>query len=148
MTKIIHREGDIWTSEAHALSHSCNTHGVMGSGIAVQFRQKYPSMYQEYRKQCLDFKFSPGDVFLWQEGGKLIFNLFGQNRPGKDARLEWIRQSVDTALRTCDVLNIPVLAMPRIGSGVGGLDQDSVEKVLTEVASKHKCDIELWTWKA
>lgn len=147
MTKLIHKEGDIFTSTAHAIGHSCNVFGVMGHGIAVDFRKRWPAMYQEYRKQALAFKFTPGDVFLWQEGGKLIFNLMGQNRPGKDARLEWIRHSVNTALTTCDTLNIPALALPRIGSGIGGLDQDDVEKLLTELAESHTADIELWTWK-
>lgn len=148
MTKLIHKEGDIWTSSAHAIGHGVNVFGVMGHGIAVQFRTRFPEMYQKYREQCLNFKLSPGDVFAWQVKGRIVFNIASQNRPGKDARIEWLRGGVETALRTCDTLNIPTLALPRIGSGIGGLDADEVEKVLTELAEKHTTDIELWTWKA
>lgn len=145
MTKIIHREGDIFTSDAIAIGHGVNTHGVMGHGIAVEFRKRWPEMYQDYRKLCLNFGLFPGGVFVWVEKGRQVLNIASQNRPGKDARIEWLEAGIKMALDHCDTMNIPVLALPRIGSGVGGLNAEDVEAVLEKQAAAHTCDIELWT---
>jgi O-acetyl-ADP-ribose deacetylase (regulator of RNase III) len=62
--------GDLLTNGvgAQALAHGCNCRGSMGAGIAAGFRERYPEMYEEYRRRCkaTPREFNPGDVFLYK----------------------------------------------------------------------------------
>ena len=75
--------GDLFVNSVHAqaLAHGCNCKGSMGAGIAVGFRERYPEMYEEYRRRCkaVPREFNPGDVFLWKaEKQPWVFNLATQ----------------------------------------------------------------------
>jgi O-acetyl-ADP-ribose deacetylase (regulator of RNase III) len=62
--------GDLFKNRhrAQAFAHRCNCQGSMGAGIAVGFKERYPAMYEEYRRRCkvTPREFNPGDVFLWK----------------------------------------------------------------------------------
>lgn len=155
MTKLIHREGNIWTTDARAVGQGVNLRGVMGSGIALQFKNYWPEMYEEYRGLCLRGTFPPGDVHVWGvpsvvegEPRRFIFNISTQIDPGANASYRLILKGVQRALQVADVMQLGTLALPRIGSGVGGLDEGKVEGILDALAQSYKTDIELWTYKA
>src|SRR5687767_13275409 len=99
--------GDLFKNrfQAEALAHGCNRAGSMGAGIAVGFKDRYPEMFEEYRRLCSARaarhpkdggrgagdeqkppEFTLGSVFLWREDGKpAVFNLGTQPRPGRGA---------------------------------------------------------------
>jgi O-acetyl-ADP-ribose deacetylase (regulator of RNase III) len=77
--------GDLFANRYHAqaFAHGCNCQGAMGAGIAVSFRERYPTMYEEYRRRCKaePRQFNLGDVFLWRnEQQPWVFNLGTQER--------------------------------------------------------------------
>jgi len=153
MTKIIHKTGDIFTTTARGIGHGVNTEGVMGAGIAKQFKDRFPVMYIMYRANCLDKIMSGGDTFVWpiisETEGSLplyIYNIASQEAPGPNAQLDWLRTGVIKAVAHADQMGLDVIALPRIGSGIGGLDEAEVEAVLTEIAASTPVDIELWTF--
>lgn len=70
------KEGDIFSIEGvSSYAHGCNCAGSMGRGIAVQFRKKFPRMYENYRCMCLDGTFQPGDVYDYDYGNGHVYNL-------------------------------------------------------------------------
>ena len=80
--------GDLFANEhqAQALAHGCNCQGVMGAGIALGFRERYPAMYSEYRRRCqaAPRQFNPGEVFLWKDAAlPWVFNLATQEDYGR-----------------------------------------------------------------
>lgn len=88
MTKLIHKEGDIFTSTAQALGHGVNVCGLMGAGIALQFRKRFPDMYLEYQKHCLSGALNPGDYFVWTlPDGRQIYNLASQDRARRECTI-------------------------------------------------------------
>ncbi|UVG35170.1 ADP-ribosylglycohydrolase [Microbacterium phage Cece] len=153
MTKLIHREGNIWTTDARAIGQGVNLRGVMGSGIALQFKSYFPEMFEEYKSFCERGRFLPGDVHVWdvprQEGQpqRFIFNLSSQIEPGANASYRLLLLAVQRALKLCDTMRLGTLALPRIGSGIGGLNELKVEGILEALAESYKTDIELWTYK-
>ena len=152
MSKLIHQTGDIFSTTARGIGHGVNVSGVMGAGIAVQFKNRFPEMYVLYRANCLDGRISPGDTFVWpivlHEGAKplFVYNIASQERPGADATLDWLGQGVIKALAHAEQFGLDKIALPRIGSGIGGLDEAEVEALLTVIAESSPVDIELWTY--
>jgi len=148
MTKLIEREGDLFTTEAKAIGHGVNCVGVMGAGIAKTFRDRFPTMYNSYRWRCSRDLLSAGDVMIWHGDEDLyVFNIASQYLPGADAKIFWLAQGVIGAVLHCEALGLPVLALPYIGAGIGGLEPENVKHWLTEIAEAGPTDIELWTYK-
>jgi len=130
--------GDLFSSDAQALAHGCNCLGVMGAGIAAEFKERYPEMYQAYRRQCLDGSFGLGSVMVWVEDGKqIVFNLGTQPRPGRCASYEAMGESLGAMKRVADDIGVKVIAIPRIGTGHGGLEWSKVKLIVEEI-------FELW----
>jgi O-acetyl-ADP-ribose deacetylase (regulator of RNase III) len=144
MSIVTLNSGDLFTSAASAFGHGVNTHGVMG-GIASQFRLRWPEMYDEYRRRCHAAELHPGDLMTWHTTDTWVFNLVTQNTPGPDARLGWLRESLQKTLAFADREGIDRIAIPRIGCGIGGLDWTDVEPLVRELATASACDLEVWS---
>jgi O-acetyl-ADP-ribose deacetylase (regulator of RNase III) len=130
-------KGDLFATEGiRAYAHGCNCAGAMDSGVAVAFKKRFPRMFEEYQLRCAEGRFKLGDVFVWNEGDEVVYNLGIQDnwktRPKLAAFAKALRKTVELAghARTERV------GLPRIGAGVGGLDWPRVRKVLTEIGEE------------
>lgn len=147
MGKLIYKSGDLFTSDAPAIGQGVNCKGAMGAGIALTFQNKYPDMYQEYKRQCRDNILEPGGLMVWSmPGEQVVYNLASQNYPGPDAQVGWIGGAMKNALTHADANGIDRIAIPMIGAGIGGLDWEPVEAILRGCASQHNADIEIWVY--
>ena len=147
MTRLIEITGDLFTSTAPALAQGVNVDGFMGSGIAPIFKRLYPDMYVEYRALCLAGELLPGGFHHWH-GPITIYNLTSQDRPGRNARLEWLESSLSAALADADDRGYNRIAMPLIGCGIGGLNWSDVRPVIQRLAESHTADAEVWVLPA
>jgi O-acetyl-ADP-ribose deacetylase (regulator of RNase III) len=145
MTRLIHRDGDMFTSDAPAQAQGVNVDGLMGAGIAPIFKRKHPAMFEEYARLCAEGVLLPGEVHAWVSPEITIFNVASQDRPGANARIEWLESSMSEALAQAEQMGFDRIAMPRIGCGIGGLDWADVEPLLERLAGEQTCDIEVWT---
>jgi O-acetyl-ADP-ribose deacetylase (regulator of RNase III) len=136
-------QGDVFESGAPIIAHGCNTVGVMGAGIAKEMRNRYPLMHMRYQQMCDEQTFIPGHVFLYYVGGEdlHIANLATQKYPGRNAKLEYIEESMSKLIEFCETYNISTIAMPRIGAGIGGLDWKDVVVMLGKKFGDSKVDI-------
>jgi O-acetyl-ADP-ribose deacetylase (regulator of RNase III) len=131
---MIKRKGDLFSTDAEAIGHGVNTKGVMGAGIAVAFKEKFPKNYQAYHNACVTGLFLPGETFVFKEGDLFIANIASQNQPGANAKYDLLlHAAVDAALQLTDLYGINRLAIPLIGCGIGGLEWDGVEVILKGV---------------
>jgi O-acetyl-ADP-ribose deacetylase (regulator of RNase III) len=132
------KEGDLFASGLPALAHGVNCRGVMGAGIAIQFRQRWPEMYESYRKRCTKpgeinpgyGSLFPGDVVPWRDTrtGALIFNLATQLDPGPCAQQWMITTAAGRMISMARYdYGITEIGLPLIGCGIGGLDPDGTE---------------------
>lgn len=131
--------GDLFVNryEAQALAQGCNCRGSMGAGIAVGFKERYPQMFEEYRRRCKadPREFNPGDVFLWRANDQPdVFNLATQEDYWRSkATYERVETALTEMRRQADEANITSIAMPRIGAGYGGLSWNKVKVVIERV---------------
>ncbi|MBX3086231.1 MAG: macro domain-containing protein [Anaerolineae bacterium] len=131
--------GDLFVNRCHAqaLAQGCNCRGSMGAGIAVGFKERYPQMYEEYRRRCKTDprEFNPGDVFLWRADEQPhVFNLATQEDYWRSkATYERVEVALTEMRRQADEATITSIAMPRVGAGYGGLSWNKVKVVIERV---------------
>lgn len=120
---IFYRRGDLFTQDVDAYAHGCNCRGLMGAGIAAQFRERFPAMYQVYRLACDHGELTTGRVLPWADDGKIIFNLMTQREPGPCAEPWAIAAAIGQMIQLARLpqYRAAVIGLPEIGCGIGGL---------------------------
>jgi O-acetyl-ADP-ribose deacetylase (regulator of RNase III) len=124
-------KGDMLTANTEALVNTVNCVGIMGRGVALQFRKAFPDNYKAYRAVCDRSELKPGKVFVY-ELDKLTFPRFIINFPTKihwrgKSRLSYIESGLIDLVRVVRERHISSIALPPLGSGLGGLDWTDVK---------------------
>ena len=131
-----YRIGDLFSQGITALGHGVNCQGLMGAGIAPEFRRRWPAMFEAYRQQCQAGRLRPGGLFAWSgPDGMTVLNLATQDRPGRHATLDAVHRSVAAAVKYCERHQIDQFAIPRLGAGIGGLDWADVSAMVEHAAA-------------
>jgi O-acetyl-ADP-ribose deacetylase (regulator of RNase III) len=130
--------GDLLKAEADALVNTVNTVGIMGKGIALQFKQAFPANYKAYRKACEQGEVQLGRMFVYTTGQ--IQPRFIVNFPTKDhwrssSHLVDITNGLDDLTRVIRELGIGSIAIPPLGVGNGGLPWTQVRQAIHEALS-------------
>lgn len=129
-------KGDIFSlKDVSSFAHGCNCAGAMGKGIALQFRQKFPQMYYEYKLLCKKGIFVPGDVFDFDYGNGHIYNLATQLTWRTKAKIEFIQTSMLKMFELATSEQVSKIAMPTIGAGLGGLIWTDVKNVICDISN-------------
>lgn len=126
--------GNLLTQDVDALVNTVNTVGVMGKGIALQFKRAWPEMFTAYAAACERGEVRPGRMHVWETGAlagpRFIVN-FPTKRHWKDpSRLEDIRSGLADLTRVITDLGITSIAVPPLGCGNGGLAWSDVEPLI------------------
>lgn len=116
-------------------AHGCNCSGAMGKGIAVQFREKFPEMYQEYKQLCKINEFNLGDIFAYNYGNGFVFNLATQQSWKTKAEPKAIESALTKMFDYAIEANISKITIPKIGAGLGGLKWDDVKAIIEKTAN-------------
>lgn len=130
--KLIERVGDLFDYPGLAIGHGVNTQGVMGAGVAREFRDRYPEMFDTYRDLCRQGKLSPGEAMLYEvSASRVVCNLATQRFLGANALVSWVIDAVkDAATSLIEHYHCYELATCRIGCGIGGLEWEAVREYL------------------
>ncbi|WP_080780250.1 macro domain-containing protein [Chryseobacterium phocaeense] len=132
------KEGDIFNLHGvYNFAHGCNCAGAMGKGIALQFKKKFPLMYQEYKILCKQKLFFLGDVFIYNYSNGIIFNLATQSNWRTKADINAIENALIKMFSYASENNIFEISMPKIGAGLGGLDWNEVAFVIEKVIGNY-----------
>lgn len=137
-------KGDLFDSPDLAIGHGVNVKGVMGSGIALPMRQRFPNMHNEYVELCRAENHRPGqarlhyDIDTMNNRPRVIANIASQENPGSDARYEWLVAGVTDAILSLKFMGVNDISLPKIGCGIGGLDWEAVRQILKLIADQHQ----------
>lgn len=136
-------KGDLFDPDLKfdALAQGVNAQGLMGAGIAVPFRMRWPGMYGEYQQECSRFPtLVPGTTLTHTvnpaddpSGVGQILNMFTQVLPGANADYGLLQMSAYSLLKQLPTGRTRTIGLPWIGCGIGGLERHNVEHLLRQI---------------
>jgi O-acetyl-ADP-ribose deacetylase (regulator of RNase III) len=146
MNRVIRKgTGDLLAADVDALVNTVNTVGIMGKGIALQFKRRYPANFRAYEKACKAGEVKLGEIFVF-DAGQLVRPRWIINFPTKghwrsNSRLNDVADGLDDLVRVIRELDIRSIAVPPLGCGNGGLDWAIVEPLIHERLSSLDAEI-------
>lgn len=128
-------EGNLLNAPVEALVNTVNTVGIMGKGIALQFKQAYPQMFRAYEQACKAGEVKLGKVHVFDLGGlvggpRWIINFPTKGHWRAGSRKSDIEAGLQDLVDTIKRLNIRSIAVPPLGCGHGGLDWAEVRPLI------------------
>ena len=132
---IVFKQGNIFDSECQTLVNTVNRNGVMGKGLALQFKKKYPKMFDEYKLAC-KFKqiYIGGDLIVWDHidmfNPKKILCFATKEDWWNPSKLVWIDRGLKMFSQTYKAFGITSIAFPKLGCNNGGLDWKDVKPLM------------------
>ncbi len=129
-------KGNLLESKAHALVNTVNTVGVMGKGIALQFKEAFPQNFKEYAVACKAGTFNIGDLLVVKErtleGERIIINFPTKIEWFRKSQYEYIEAGLKELAKVIETYGIKSIAIPPLGCGNGGLSWEKVKPLMEQ----------------
>lgn len=127
-------KGDLFESQAEALVNAVNCVGVMGKGIALQFKQRFTENFRSYEEACVFREVQIGKMFVTQPTDPSlplwIINFPTKKHWSNPSKLEWIEAGLKDLRRLLIEQKVQSVAIPALGAGLGGLDWKDVRRLI------------------
>lgn len=141
-------KGNIFDAPTQAIVNTVNTEGVMGKGLALQFKERYPDNYKAYRKACKENKIVVGKMFLTSyntlEENKIIVNFPTKTTWRKPSEYAYIIDGLKDLKEQIVKYRIKSIAIPPLGTHNGGLRWDKVKQIIENSMIDVDCDIHIY----
>jgi O-acetyl-ADP-ribose deacetylase (regulator of RNase III) len=144
-SSIILTSGNLLNSSMQTLVNTINCVGVMGKGIALEFKNQYPAMFEDYRDRCRKGKVKVGVPYCYDlPGGKKIINFPTKNHWKDSSRLEWVEEGLKYLVEHLGEWGVQSIALPPLGCGNGHLDWSQVLPLIRRHLSPLNLKIEIY----
>ena len=133
-------KGNILEAQAEALVNTVNCVGVMGKGLALQFKNAFPANFKDYHSGCHAGQVVPGRMFIFDNGElkipRYIINFPTKRHWRDNSRIEDIRSGLESLIADVRRLGIRSIAVPPLGCGLGGLNWRDVRPMIEKSFSE------------
>jgi len=141
--------GNLLESKAEALVNTVNTVGVMGKGIALQFKNLFPNNFKKYSDACKYNELKVGQLLVTEEetlltGKKIIINFPTKTNWRLPSEYKYIEDGLQELINIIKEHNIKSVAIPPLGSGNGGLNWNKVKQILEKQLADVDCEIHIY----
>lgn len=123
-------EGDIFDSPAQVIVNTVNTVGVMGKGLALSFKNRYPDMFERYKRVCEEGKLQIGNLMLFYYPDHWLMLFPTKENWRNPSKLEYIEKGLQKFVNTYADKRINSIAFPKLGCGNGDLDWNDVKPLM------------------
>ena len=123
-------EGDIFNSPAQVIVNTVNTVGVMGKGLALSFKQRYPNMFEQYKAACEKHSLTVGKLMLIYESDHWLLLFPTKESWRNPSKMEYIEKGLMKFVNTYADKSISSIAFPKLGCGNGELDWNIVKPLM------------------
>lgn len=143
---ITYTNGNLLESDAEALVNTVNTVGVMGKGIALQFKNAYPINFAKYAEACRSGELTTGKLLITREKDsrgqeKIIINFPTKQHWRHPSKYEYIQSGLTELVKAMNTHRIKSIAIPPLGCGNGGLQWNSVRPMIENALREIDCNI-------
>lgn len=150
---IIKKQGNIFSSQCQTIVNTVNCVGVMGAGIALAFKLRYPDMYCKYEKICQEKKLTLGKLWRYKDpqaiyGFEQVLSFPTKQHWKDPSQLDGIKQGLEKFVNTYKQCGITSIAFPILGAGKGGLSEAEVLPIMEQYLSNCDITIEIWQFSA
>ncbi|WP_300730445.1 macro domain-containing protein [uncultured Rikenella sp.] len=147
---ISYTKGNMLESPTQALVNTVNTVGIMGKGIALQFKMMFPNNFRAYQQACKEGRVRVGHMFVTHERmlsgeEKIIINFPTKEHWRSPSQYSFVTEGLDDLRRVIQDENIQSITLPPLGCGNGGLKWDTVRQMIEDKLSDLDCDIHIYT---
>jgi len=145
MIEIIKDNNKFFDCNVEAIVCTTNTVGVMGKGIALEFKKRFPDNFIAYKKWC-NSGAKPGTVFMFERPSfpKIIFNFFTKDHWRYPSKIEWIASGLAELKKLIISTNVKSICIPALGCANGKLNFDDVKLLIISCLKDLDCHILLF----
>lgn len=136
-------KGNIFDSDSQTIVNTVNCVGVMGKGIALTFKNKYPEMFKVYKNICTKKQLKPGMLHLYTKEDKWILNFPTKNHWKNKSEISYLEDGLQKFVDTYKQKGITSISFPQLGCANGGLDWETQVKPLMERYLSNLEDVEI-----
>lgn len=146
---IYYKKGNILESQAEALVNTVNTQGIMGKGIALQFKKEFPKNHKIYQEAYKRDELAIGKLLIVEDssfmtGKKMIINFPTKTTWRKPSEYQYIENGLDELVKILPKYQIKSIALPPLGSGNGGLNWEKVKSIIQKKLASLSIDIYIY----
>jgi O-acetyl-ADP-ribose deacetylase (regulator of RNase III) len=147
---ITDKKGNIFTTKCQTIVNTVNCVGVMGAGIAYEFRLRFPDMFKKYKERCDNSQINIGKLWNYvieeNHTGKYeyILNFPTKNDWKNPSKIEYLEKGLKSFSEIYQKENIKSIAFPLLGADRGGLSKESSKEIMKKYLEKLDIDIEIW----
>ncbi len=123
---------NIFDSPAQTLVNTVNTVGIMGKGIAAEYKRRYPDMFRRYRQHCKSGSLDIGKLYLYKGDNKWVLNFPTKEHWRNPSKVEYLEAGLQKFVATYAAHGITSVSFPQLGTGNGGLDWTRVVRPLMD----------------
>ncbi len=144
MTVIQYQKGDIFDSTAQVIVNTVNCKGVMGKGLALFFKQRYPAMFTTYQQECRTGKLRIGRPTLYRASTHWILNFPTKDDWRLPSKLEYLEKGLEYVVANYKEEGIKSIAFPKLGAQNGKLSWDDVGPLMAKYLSQLDIDVNIY----
>lgn len=148
MNNITFIKGNIFNTKAQTVVNTINCVGVMGKGIALVYKLRYPQMFDIYHDYCKRHLIGIGKLWLYKgvETAPWVLNFPTKFHWKFPSKIEYLEQGLKKFVDTYEERGITSIAFPLLGTHNGGLDKDSVRTLMASYLSQCNIPIEIYDY--
>ena len=139
--------GNLFASKAQALVNTVNCVGFMGKGVALEFRRRFPAMFLEYQKICMERRLRPGQILPYRSSTPWVINFAIKDDWKHPSKPEWVELCLEKFCLRYRDLGIKSVAFPWMGAMNGRIALSSIQEITRRYLSKlEDIDIEIYSF--
>lgn len=131
---LIFTKNNLFETDADLLVNTVNTVGVMGKGIALEFKQRFPENYKVYKKACNNNELNIGSILMVHDNGKLILNFPTKKHWINNSEYEYIELGLKSLrnilIQRNKIFPLSKIAIPKLGCSNGKLDWEIIKPMI------------------
>lgn len=139
-------KGNIFCTNAQTIVNTVNCVGVMGAGIALECKLRYPKMFQKYAEFCEAGLLEPGKLWLYKQENPWILNFPTKKHWRYPSKESYLRSGLEKFIETYDEKGITSVAFPLLGADKGGLPKEVSLSIMKEYLCNLPIDIEIYEY--